>query len=148
MLSGCHTPDSVKIEWQTLSLFAKIICVRVAYIIFVFITVEREVIVLVSEMIDAVKNIENLALERQKSAGRDAKKILQITNDKARKFVDVSTENARRAAETRIAFAEKTAEETLKNNQKNVEKEVKKLHETVQERKKVAIKSVIEVVMN
>ena len=131
-----------------MSLFAKIICVRVAYIIFVFITVEREVIVLVSEMIDAVKNIENLALERQKSAGRDAKKILQITNDKARKFVDVSTENARRAAETRIALAEKTAERSLQKNLNSAEMKVKKLHEAVEKRKKLAIQSVIELVMN
>lgn len=113
-----------------------------------FIAGERGAKALVSEMIDAVKSIENLALERQKSADLDAKKILQTANGEAEKMVNFSIEEARKAAEMRIAFAERTAAESLEKNLNSAEIKVKKLHEAVEKRKKLARQSVIELVMN
>lgn len=103
---------------------------------------------LISEMIDAVKTIENLALERQNSARDEANKIVQSAKDEAQKIITAQVKEARAKAELRINFAKKTAENNLKNNVKISEKEIKNLQNDVQARKKTAIKSIIELVMN
>ncbi len=120
-----------------------------AYIIFVFIVKLKEgVIILVSKMIDAVENIENLALERQKMANHEAKKIIQSAEDSSKMFIEQEVNKVRVTSEERINEAKNVAQKTLLNNLKHSDNEIKKLQEAVNLRKKNAIKSIIELVID
>lgn len=104
--------------------------------------------IVVLEAIDRVKDREEVAIEGQKAAQSEAKNIVKSARDEAKMLVENAVMHVKAETEARISRAKNISQESLENNLKKVDDEVKKMLDTVQARKKVAIQSVIELVID
>lgn len=105
-------------------------------------------ILLVSEMIDAVKKAEISALDKQNLAQKQADLIIESANKEARSITKAKTKEAKAKADLRVNFAKSSAEEASKKNIKKCEENIKKLKEKSEKMKSQAIKAVINLIVN
>lgn len=103
---------------------------------------------MVSEIVDAVKNAEHSAMNKQKNAKKQAELIIENANKEAQSFIQAKIKEANAKAELRINFAKSSAEESLKENVKKYEADAKILKEKSAKLKDKIIKEVINLIIN
>ena len=90
---------------------------------------KKVMILLVSEMIDAVKNAEISAMDKQKMAKKQADLIIEDANKEAQSITKAKIKEAKAKADLRINFAKSSVEEAYKKNIKKCEENIRKLKE-------------------
>lgn len=108
----------------------------------------KVMISLVSEMIDAVKNAETSALDKQNLAKKQADLIIENANKEAQSITKAKIKEAKAKADLRVNFAKSSAEEASKKNIKKCEENIKKLKEKSEKMKAQTIKTVINLIVN
>lgn len=103
---------------------------------------------MVSEMVDAVKNAEISALDKQNLAQQQADLIIENANKEAKSITKAKTKEAKAKANLRINFAKSSAEEASKKNIKKCEENIKRLKEKAEKMKTQTIKAVISLIVN
>ena len=87
---------------------------------------KKVMILLVSEMIDAVKNAEISAMDKQKMAKKQADLIIEDANKEAQSITKAKIKEAKAKADLRINFAKSSVEEAYKKNIKKCEENIRK----------------------
>ena len=100
------------------------------------------------KLIDAVKNAELSALDKQKMAKNQADLIIENANKEAQSITKAKVKEAKAKADLRINFAKSSAEEASKKNIKKCEENIKKLKEKSEKMKAQTIKTVINLIVN
>lgn len=103
---------------------------------------------MISEMVDTIKNVENIAEEKRKKSKIEAKDIIERANKEAEDIVALKVKEANAKAELRMNFAKSSAEENIKKNIKQCEIEVKKYKEVSLQQKEKIIKELIETIVS
>ena len=103
---------------------------------------------MVSDMVNAVKNAENLALDKQKKAAEQADLIVDNAKKDAQAILKTKIKEAKAKANLRINFAKSSAEEIAKKNFKNCDEIIKNLNERLDKSKASLIKTVINLIVN
>ncbi|MEI3541370.1 MAG: hypothetical protein V8P98_00965 [Acutalibacteraceae bacterium] len=109
---------------------------------------KKVMILLVSEMIDAVKNAEISAMDKQKMAKKQADLIIEDANKEAQSITKAKIKEAKAKADLRINFAKSSAEEAYKKNIKKCEENIRKLKEKSENMKAQTIKTVINLIVD
>ena len=109
---------------------------------------KKVMILLVSEMIDAVKNAEISAMDKQKMAKKQADLIIEDANKEAHSITKAKIKEAKAKADLRINFAKSSAEEAYKKNIKKCEENIRKLKEKSENMKAQTIKTVINLIVD
>lgn len=99
-------------------------------------------------MINAVKDMEDLAAKKHEEAKKEAEFMLNQAKKEAQSIIDAAIKEAGAKAELRINFAKSSAEEIFKKKMKKCENDIEALKEKAERLKEQAIEAVINAIVN
>lgn len=99
-------------------------------------------------MINAVKDMEDLAAKKQEKAKKEVEFMLNQAKKEAQKIIDEMVKEAGAKAELRINFAKSSAEEIFKKKMKKCEKDIDALKDKAENLKEQAIRTVINAIVS
>lgn len=99
-------------------------------------------------MINAVKDMEDLAAKKHEEAKKEAEFMINQAKKEAQSIIGATDKKVGAQAELKINFAKSSAEEIFKKKMKKCENDIKALKEKAEGLKEQAIEAVINAIVN